>query len=96
MDSKSIGRGFESYRPCKIDDMSKVREYFNETVTEMVHRVTWPTWKELQSNTIIVVVASVLISLIIFVMDFVFGVQAASEGGGFWSGMIGFIYNFFN
>ena len=69
--------------------MSKVKEYINETVTEMVHRVTWPTWKELQSNTIIVVVASVLISLIIFAMDFVFGITDSS----FWSGLIGLIYN---
>jgi len=75
--------------------MSKVKEYFNETVTEMVHRVTWPTWKELQSNTIIVVVASVLISLIIFAMDFIFGVRAEEEGGMFWRGVIGFVYHWF-
>ncbi len=75
--------------------MSKVKEYFNETVTEMVHRVTWPTWKELQSNTIIVVVASVLISLIIFAMDFVFGVRAEEEGM-IWRGILGFVYNLFS
>jgi len=74
--------------------MSKVTEYINETVTEMVHRVTWPTWKELQSNTIIVVVASVLLSLIIFAMDFVFGVRA-EEDDMFWRGILGFVYNFF-
>jgi len=71
--------------------MSKVKEYLSETVTEMVHRVTWPTWKELQSNTIIVVVASVLIALIIFVMDFVFGIT----GGETWQGALGFIYQIF-
>lgn len=73
--------------------MSKVKEYINETVTEMVHRVTWPTWKELQSNTIIVVVASVLISLIIFVMDYVFGI--AGDKNSIWNGLLGFIYNMF-
>jgi preprotein translocase subunit SecE len=71
--------------------MSKVKEYLSETVTEMVHRVTWPTWKELQANTIIVVVASVLIALIIFVMDFVFGIT----GGETWQGILGFIYQIF-
>lgn len=71
--------------------MSKVKEYLSETATEMVHRVTWPTWKELQSNTIIVVVASVLIALIIFVMDFVFGIT----GGETWQGALGFIYQIF-
>ena len=45
----------------------------------MVHNVTWPTWKELQSNTIIVVVASVLISLFIFVMDFGFGIVGGAD-----------------
>ncbi len=70
--------------------MSKIKEYIGETVTEMVHRVTWPTWKELQSNTIIVVFASVLISLIIFIMDFVFGITG--ESGSFWNGVLGFIY----
>jgi preprotein translocase subunit SecE len=70
--------------------MSKVKEYFSETVTEMVHRVTWPTWKELQSNTIIVVVASVLIALTIFVMDFAFGITGDSEST--WKGILGFIY----
>ena len=65
--------------------MSKIKEYTGETVTEMVHRVTWPRWKELQSNTIIVVFASVLISLIIFIMDFVFAeghVGSVGEGTG--------------
>jgi preprotein translocase subunit SecE len=70
--------------------MSKIKEYIGETVTEMVHRVTWPTWKELQSNTIIVVFASVLISLIIFIMDFVFGITG--DSGSFWKGVLGFIY----
>ena len=71
--------------------MSKVKEYFSETVTEMAHRVTWPTWKELQSNTIIVVVASVLIAITIFVMDFVFGITG--DNGSTWKGLLGFIYN---
>lgn len=74
--------------------MSKVKEYFSETITEMVHNVTWPTWKELQSNSIIVVVASIIIALIIFVMDYVFGI-AASDTKSFWKGALGFIYGMF-
>ena len=73
--------------------MSKVREYISETVTEMVHRVTWPTWKELQSNTIIVVVASIIIALAIFVMDFTVGIRGG--GDSFWKGILGFIYKMF-
>lgn len=60
----------------------------------MVHNVTWPTWKELQSNSIIVVVASIIIALIIFVMDYTFGI-AASDSKSFWKGILGFIYNGF-
>lgn len=71
--------------------MSKIKEYIDETVVEMTQNVTWPTWKELQSNTIIVVVASVLIALAIFVMDFVFGISES----GFWKGILGFIYDLF-
>ncbi len=59
----------------------------------MVHNVTWPTWKELQSNTIIVVVASVMIALIIFVMDFAFGISGDTKS--FWQGLLGFIYGMF-
>lgn len=73
--------------------MSKVKEYLNETVDEMVHRVTWPTWKELQASTIIVVVASIIIALAIFAMDFVFGITG--DSGSMWKGVLGFIYNMF-
>jgi len=73
--------------------MSKVKEYINETVEEMVHRVTWPTWKELQASTIIVVIASIIISLLIFAMDFVFGISG--DSGSLWRGILGFIYNMF-
>ena len=73
--------------------MSKIKEYFSETVTEMVHNVTWPTWKELQANTIIVVISSVMIALIIFAMDFAFGITGDAKS--FWKGALGFIYGMF-
>ncbi|MFM6933944.1 MAG: preprotein translocase subunit SecE [Flavobacteriales bacterium] len=73
--------------------MSKIRSYFQETYHEMVHNVTWPTWKELQNNTILVVVASVLIALVIFAMDYTFGISG--EEGSLWKGLLGFIYSSF-
>jgi preprotein translocase subunit SecE len=73
--------------------VAKIKEYFNETVNEMLHKVTWPTWKELQSNTIIVVIASVLIALSVFVMDFAFGITG--DAGSTWKGALGFIYKMF-
>ena len=74
--------------------VSKIKNYIDETVNEMVHQVTWPTWKELQSNTILVVVASVLFALMIFVMDYLFGISANDNAT--WQGALGFVYNMFN
>lgn len=72
--------------------MSKFRNYINDTVTEMVHNVSWPTWKELQSNTLLVVVASVIFALLVFAMDTVFGITSKES---VWKGAVGFIYSFF-
>lgn len=69
--------------------MANITEYLQDTVHELVHKVTWPTWAELQNNTIIVVIASVIFSLLIFVMDFIFGVNPSSY---FWEGILGLIY----
>lgn len=50
----------------------KLKIYLQEAYDELVHKVTWPTWKELQSSAIVVMVASFIISLLIFVMDLSF------------------------
>jgi len=70
--------------------VSKFKNYFNETITEMTQHVSWPTWKELQSNTLIVVIASVIFAMLVFLMDTVFGITT----GETWKGAIGFIYSF--
>ncbi len=46
--------------------------YIQEAYDELVHKVTWPTWKELQSSALVVMVASFIISLVIFAMDLTF------------------------
>jgi len=50
----------------------KIAQYFHEAYTELVHKVSWPTWKELQSSALIVMIASLLIALVIFLMDISF------------------------
>ncbi len=50
----------------------KIKLYFQEAYEELVHKVTWPTWKELQSSALVVMVASLIISLVIFAMDLSF------------------------
>jgi preprotein translocase subunit SecE len=50
----------------------KLKIYFEEAYNELVHKVSWPTFKELQSSAFIVMVASFIIALIVFIMDFSF------------------------
>ena len=52
--------------------MSKFSAYIQETKEELLTKVSWPTWSELQSSAIIVMVASLIIALVVFVMDFSF------------------------
>jgi preprotein translocase subunit SecE len=52
--------------------MSKFKEYIDETTNELLHKVSWPTWSELQSSAIVVMVASVMIAFVVFLMDFLF------------------------
>ncbi len=49
--------------------MEKLTLYIKESYNELMTKVTWPTWPNLQSSTILVLVASVIIALIIFIMD---------------------------
>jgi len=39
------------------------------TADELINKVTWPTWDELQSSAIVTLVASALIALLIFGID---------------------------
>ena len=50
--------------------MNKITTYFSESYKELIEKVTWPTWVQLQQSTIIVLVATVLITLIVWLMDF--------------------------
>jgi preprotein translocase subunit SecE len=47
----------------------KIRTYLEESWNELIHKVSWPTWSELQNSALIVMVASLIIAIIIFVMD---------------------------
>lgn len=57
--------------------MEKVTLYFQEAYDELVHKVSWPTWSELQDSSIIVLVTSLIISLLVLAIDvaFKYGVQ---------------------
>jgi preprotein translocase subunit SecE len=50
--------------------MNKVTTYFRESWKEMLEKVTWPTWNQLQQSTIIVIGATLFITAIVWIMDF--------------------------
>ena len=49
--------------------MEKIILYIKESYNELLHKVTWPTWANLLGSTRVVLVASALIALVIFIMD---------------------------
>ena len=57
--------------------MRRFINYLKESYAEMTKKVSWPTWDKLQSSAIVVMVASVIIALMIFAMDFV--IEAAMK-----------------
>ncbi len=50
--------------------MNKISTYFRESYRELVEKVTWPTWMQLQQSTVIVLIATIIITAMVWVMDF--------------------------
>ena len=50
--------------------MNKVSTYFRESWKELLEKVSWPTWSQLQQSTVIVLGATLVITAIVSVMDF--------------------------
>lgn len=73
--------------------MSEKSGYIKEVVDELKNKVSWPTWQELQTSSIIVLVTSVIIALLVFVMDYVTGINGETS---IWKGILGFYYDFKN
>ncbi|HLF46284.1 MAG TPA: preprotein translocase subunit SecE [Chitinophagaceae bacterium] len=63
--------------------MNNITTYFKESYKELMEKVTWPSWAQLQQSTIIVIFATIIITAIIWVMDLVI------------NGGLKFIYNLF-
>ena len=68
-----------------------LRTYVNESYKELTSKVTWPAWPDLQSSAIVVLIASVIIAMIVFVMDYLFGMNGEDS---IWKGILGWIYGF--
>ncbi|MCX8144179.1 MAG: preprotein translocase subunit SecE [Bacteroidia bacterium] len=52
--------------------MSAFSNFIKESYNELVNKVSWPTWPELQESSVIVLVSSIIIALVIFAMDSAF------------------------
>ena len=50
----------------------KIKGYIKESYNELVNKVTWPSWSDLQNSAIVVMIASFIIALMIYLMDIFF------------------------
>ena len=72
--------------------MEKVRVYLKDTFNELVYKVTWPSWEELQSSSMVVLISSLIVAFMIFFMDFIFGAQPENN---FFHGILYYVYELF-
>jgi preprotein translocase subunit SecE len=52
--------------------MKSILIYLQEAYKELIHKVTWPSWKELQGSAILVMVSSLMIAVVVALMDLAF------------------------
>ena len=64
--------------------MKKIATYLKDSYKELTEKVSLPSWPQLQQSTMIVLGATLVITFIVFAMDFV-----ASNG-------LKFVYNILN
>jgi preprotein translocase subunit SecE len=63
-----VGRSSRSSR-ANLKFMKKIIAYLEDSYKELVHKVTWPSWKELQGSAILVMVSSLIIAVVVALMD---------------------------
>jgi preprotein translocase subunit SecE len=52
--------------------MANKGTYIKDSYDELMNKVSWPSWSELQSSSIVVAIATIIIALIIYIMDSAF------------------------
>ncbi len=50
----------------------KIKGYLKEAYIELVKKVTWPSWSDLQNSAIVVMIASFIIAVVVYLMDISF------------------------
>ena len=65
--------GVRASQPVQIKNvMTEIINYIKESFEELKNHVTWPSWAEAQSLTVLVAVFSIIFSLAIWGVDTVF------------------------
>lgn len=72
--------------------MEKIKLYVKDAANELLYKVSWPTWEELQSSATVVLISSLLVALLVFFMDFIFG---ANPENSWFSGILYYVYELF-
>ncbi len=49
--------------------MNKIQSYFKDSYEELMEKVTWPNWQQLQQSTVIVLIATLVITAIVWILD---------------------------
>ena len=49
--------------------MDSIKLYVQESYNELMTKVTWPTWPNLQQTTVVVVIGIAIFTLLVFIMD---------------------------
>ena len=52
--------------------MRKFINYVKGSYEELTKKVTWPPWAKLQSSALLVMIATVIIAVVLFVIDYIF------------------------
>jgi preprotein translocase SecE subunit len=50
--------------------LGRLRAFWNETITEVFVKASWPTAKELADSTLVVIAAIALLGAVVFLCDF--------------------------
>ncbi|MET0394153.1 MAG: preprotein translocase subunit SecE [Chitinophagaceae bacterium] len=53
--------------------MNKISLYLRDSYKELTEKVTWPNWAQLQQSTMIVLGATLVITGLVWLMDFAAG-----------------------
>ncbi len=72
--------------------MDRISLYLKDVYNELLYKVSWPTWEELQSSVVVVLIASLIIAFLIFLMDFFFGANPENQ---FFKGILYYLYEIF-